>query len=442
MSYPKESGSWKSNFILYLAGRFFLGFGDEIFTFTVSFFIMYQTGSALYASINLAIFSVISLLFLPLAGVVSDSKNKKSIIVFGELIDPIILIGLFIYTYLFGINIVALYITTGLLTLTSSFVSNAFQSSITRLFAKEDVQKVYGYTSTLTETASLSGPIVAGALIGLVPFEGIIIFFIVFNMVAVSFDLFLNFEVNKNEETINSNTEESKSFINDIIEGVKYIFNNYILRTIVIYLFFVNFITTTLSILPSKMLIDVLELPSTFVGVAYAALSLGGIIGGLIIGNISNFQTPLLMSKKFSLIVGLLIVVLPLPIYLTLSDLQNVFFVSIMFIILSISVQFVNTPILSFYQTTIPDYIKGRVFSLITVVSMMTMPIGFLFFGFFYDLGAYFTVNLFAGSLIILSSVLLLKNKVISKANISYQEEIEREEAENESINVRETTKH
>lgn len=429
-----ESKSQKRNFIFYLSSRFLLTFGSEVFTFTVSFFIMYQTGSAVYTSINLAIFSIVSLLFLPLAGVISDSRNKRSIIILGEILDPIILLGLFLYVYIFDVNIGVLYISTALLTVTSSFVGNAFQSSITNLFRKENVQKVYGYTSTLTESASLLGPIIAGALIGLLSFEYIVIIFIILNVVAVSLDFLLDFGRGTSVENNSGDKKALSEFIDDVTEGVKYILSSRVLKMIVIYLFFVNFVTTTLSILPSKMLIDVLNLPPTYVGIGYAALSLGGILGGLAIGSMKNIQSPLRLAKRFSFVLGGLIVFLPLPIYLTLSDLQNVFIVSTMFILLMISVQFVNIPILNFYQIIIPDYIKGRVFSLITMASMMIMPIGFLFFGFFYDLEVYFMINLFSGVLIASATKTLLKDKVIREANMDYQSEIEKADGEDGAI--------
>lgn len=418
---------WNKNLILYLLSRAFLAFGSNTYTFAVSFYIMYYTGSAIYSSINLIIFTLISLLFLPVAGVISDSRNKKSIIILGEALDPLILIGLLVYTYYFGFNLIALYITTALMTITGSFVGNAFQSAITALFNVDKVQKVYGYSSILTESASLLGPIIAGALIGIFSFEIMIMIFIVFNIIALSFDFNLKFKQQNQIEEKNEELSNIKQFFKDVSGGIQYIKESSILKMIIIYLFFINFVTTTISILPAKMLINILELNSTLVGFCYAALSVGTILGGMIISTVKVFEKPLSIAKIFSMLFAIIIALLPLPIYLELSDIGNTILISLLFILITLCVQFVNTPIMSYYQTTIDDSMKGRVFSLISVFSMMTMPIGFFIFGLLYDLELYFVVNIFAGFLTLIVTIFLLKTNIINEANDDYQLEIQKE---------------
>ncbi|MFC3900123.1 MFS transporter [Aliicoccus persicus] len=77
--------------------RSILSAGDYIYLFAVSYFILYETGSAFYFSINLAISVVISLILLPFAEVISDLGNKRKTIIIGERLFACVIIGLFVY---------------------------------------------------------------------------------------------------------------------------------------------------------------------------------------------------------------------------------------------------------------------------------------------------------------------------------------------------------
>ncbi len=111
------------NFVFYIMSRFILSAGNYIYLFAVSYFILYETGSAFYFSINLAISVVVSLILLPFAGVISDLGNKRKTIIIGEWLFASVIIGLFFYTQLVEVSLVAIYITTLLTSLISPFVS-------------------------------------------------------------------------------------------------------------------------------------------------------------------------------------------------------------------------------------------------------------------------------------------------------------------------------
>src|SRR5699024_10729725 len=148
MLFTKEVPSQeKLNFIIYIFSRLTLNLGSLIYTFAVSYSILYFTGSALYFAINLAITSVVMTLMLPLSGVMSDLGNKRKIIISGEVILTLIMAGLLVFTYFNGFNIFAIYITSFLTARLHPFVSNSFHHSITTIFPNEPVQQQMGQCS-------------------------------------------------------------------------------------------------------------------------------------------------------------------------------------------------------------------------------------------------------------------------------------------------------
>src|SRR5699024_3041393 len=154
----------KINFIIYIFSRLTLNLGSLIYTFAVSYSILYFTGSALYFAINLAITSVVMTLVLPLSGVMSDLGNKRKIIISGEVILTLIMAWFLVFTYFNGFNIFAIYIISFLTALVNPFVSNTFQTSMTEMFHKERIQKVMGYVSAIMSSAIIIGPAIGGVL--------------------------------------------------------------------------------------------------------------------------------------------------------------------------------------------------------------------------------------------------------------------------------------
>ena len=60
---------------------------------------------------------VISLILLPFAGVISDLGNKRKTIIIGEWLFASVIIGLFVYTQLVEVSLVAIYFTTLFMTI-------------------------------------------------------------------------------------------------------------------------------------------------------------------------------------------------------------------------------------------------------------------------------------------------------------------------------------
>lgn len=406
------------NLILYLFSRGFLSFGDAIYSFAISFFILYETGSALASSINLVVYTTISLVCLPFAGYFADKFNKKSIIILGELIDPLIILGLLIYTMNFGFNLTAIYIVTGITTLTSAFVGNAFQSAMTEIFNTLHIQKVMGYQQSIVSLSNIIAPATAGALIGIFSLETILGIFVVLGFLAVAVDFIIDFRLHYDPHLYRQNGEDIK-FMDDITEGARFIFSSNVYRPLAIFGVFINFFAAILSIYPSKALIVELGLPSQTVGIVYAVSSVGTIIASVFIAKIKRWENPVSVTKKCTIILAVVLGLFAVPLYLPVALSVKVVLMAFLFVANSITLAFLNTPIMVFYQMSVPQNIKGRVFSMFAVVSMSVMPLGAILYGYLLDLEIYLPVTIVTAvaimgiALITLNSGLIIRSKNI-----------------------------
>ena len=68
------------NYFIYILSTIVVSLGGTVYTFAISYFILQETGSALYFSINTAIISIGAIIALPISGVMVDSMNRKKIV--------------------------------------------------------------------------------------------------------------------------------------------------------------------------------------------------------------------------------------------------------------------------------------------------------------------------------------------------------------------------
>ena len=80
------------NYFIYILSTIVVSLGGMVYTFAISYFILQETGSALYFSINTAIISIGAIIALPISGVMVDSMNRKKIVLSFEALSALTLL--------------------------------------------------------------------------------------------------------------------------------------------------------------------------------------------------------------------------------------------------------------------------------------------------------------------------------------------------------------
>ncbi|KKK34882.1 hypothetical protein WN59_04305 [Salinicoccus sediminis] len=428
------------NFFVYVLSRFILSVGSYIYLFAVSYYIMYETGSALYFSINMAISLIVTVALLPFSGLLSDLGNKRKIIITGETLNTLVILGLFVYTIFFDINLAAIYIVTFLNSLIEPFVSNSFQTSITELFHKDRVQKVMGYTSAILSSTVILGPILGGVLFGLLSFNHLILIFLIGFFLSTILDFLLRFDLYYQEEMYEENDHGEtgfNKFKKDIRAGFSFIFKSEVFRSLLIIAALINFTTGIVSIFPEKMMIYELEFQPETVGVVNAIAGIGVLVGGITVARIRQFNNPFLIMKRGFFAMAVLCILFLAPLHLGLGMLPNMLLIGLVGIGFTVTFQFINVPLGVFMQLVIPQHIKGRVFSTISLFAMSIMPLGAIIYGYLYDLEIYWAINMITAMMIISIAMVFFNKKLIRASKTMYQE-AKTEETEEANTSVAE----
>lgn len=413
----------KLNFIIYLVSRLMTNLGNLVYMFAVSYSILYTTGSAFYFSINLALMTLVSLLLLPFSGWLSDVWNKRTLIISGEFMMTIIIGGLLFYSYLYGFNLIAIYITTVLTSFINPFISNAYQAVMTEMFHADRIQKVMGYTSSIMSSAVILGPALGGVLFGLFDFYIMILVFFIAYLISAVLDFFVKFKLYYDEKNYESEEilgeaalSKASKFKKDISKGFVYIWDSTILKRVFIMAAIINFFTALLAIYPEKMMIVELGFNPEAVGVINSFDGVGALIAGAVLGTIKQINSPIRVMKIGLQLLSVMFLIFLLPIYVSMPQFGTMIFFASMGFIIAVLVQVINVPFFTYMQVITPQNIKGRVFSVVSIFAMSIQPLGTLLYGVLYDVIPYWVIHVVSFLLLSAAVIVSIKEDTIKRA--------------------------
>ncbi|PKE11363.1 MFS transporter [Macrococcoides caseolyticum] len=409
--------SYRQIIILIVSGMICV-LGVSIYSFGISFFILSTTGSAKLFSFNLAIGIIGRILATPVSGYLADHYNRKKVLIYAIFAEALIVSLLLLYVHFLGFHIIALYITTFLASYISSVSNPSLLSAMPNIVHEDHLQKTMGYNSTATSLSMLLGPAAGGLMYAIVSKEVFILCFIVAYIIAGSMMMSLNFNLFKKTESTAQN--DSENIMQSFKFGIHYIWGHPILRTLIILFMSLNFFMSCINIGMGKIIIGHYGASSQMMGILEATFSIGILVGGLIIGSQKKFKSPFPILKGGLVVNSVCIMIVSIPLFI-FDELWVVYctFMIIGFIV-GISGQYVNTPVMLYFQESIEEHVRGRIFSVIFLISQLLMPISYVIFGIIFDFGYYAVTFLICGALSLLLVLGAMNRSFNKKVNIQH----------------------
>ncbi|KMK76212.1 MFS transporter [Alkalihalobacillus pseudalcaliphilus] len=386
-------------------------FGNSIYVFGISLYILTLTGSAMNFAVNMLCSVLPRTILAPFVGYMADRYSKKALIIISQLSSLLIVIGLLMYSIWYGISLLAIYITTVLLTISSMFTGITFTSSITRLIDRERIQKAMSLNQMSVSISAIGGPVVGGMLFAFAPIEAFLTIFIAAFIVAVILEATMNFRLfevqNENQIT------EKESFWQGMGAGIKYVMNQRVLKIIFTVAIFINFFAASLTIGLPYLLIEQLQINAAHFGMIEGIFAGGLLVGALYFMFRKEVQFPLI-SVKFGIIsYGLLIILMVLPLMMVFPYWLQVSYYSLLALSIGFALTYTNTPIGVMMQKMIDEDLKGRVFGILETIAQALMPISVIIYGMLYDQVGPFWVLISSGVCVILLTVFLIRPSII-----------------------------
>lgn len=397
------------NMYTFIVSKMVSALGSTVYSFAVSMYILAHTGSALAFSINLILSIVPRVIMSPLAGVLADRMSKKLLVVGAQIGMCITVAVVLAWTLTFGLSLPVIYVTTVFFQLFGAVISIGFTAAIPNLVDEERIQRAMSLNQMMTSVASIGGPIIGGMLFGFASFEVFFIVMLVAMAVEVLLDMTMNFQLYQQQGI----EEEQTSMIESLKDGWAYVQKNEALRKVLIMITLINFFFSSLSVGSNFVFLQKLSILPQHIGWIESCVAIGTIAMTAYMASRKAFENPLGVSKIGLFGLSGVLIMMAIPLLSPSSYLFNVGFYAVLMLLFGVFIIVCNMPVGVWFQQTIEEAYRGRVFGLLEMMAMAMMPIGTLIYGVLFDIVSPAALFIISGVCLIVIIVTLMPQSLI-----------------------------
>ncbi len=358
------------NSYLLFPGLLITMLGSSLFSFATGLYLLDTTGKGTPFAINLVLWSLPSALLSPFIGVLVDRLPKKNIILIGDLLNGVLMLGIFLLWNRFEDNVYLIYLGTALSSFFSFIVFMAYDAGKPELFSKDWLVRANAITTTISSSSNLLGPILGGFIYSFVDIH----YFIMINGISflLSFvcESFLNF-------TPVPIIHRSKI---KIMKGFEYIRSSPSLLPAVLIGVLLNIGFGIFILLPVPYIVNnIFHFSNEKFGIIQSFFSLGFIVSSLYISK-KNKEVRLDLLHRVFYIYFFTGVLFLIPLFLKVSTFGNLIFYILGMFIFGGVIPYIDINIITFIQTRTPNEIIGQVMGSFIGIVKFIFPVS-LFVG-------------------------------------------------------------
>jgi MFS family permease len=362
-----ERQGLSSDFWRFWTAQTISNLGSSFTQFAFPLLVYRLTGSALNLGIaTAATFLPYLLLGLPL-GAWMDRVDRKRAMIALEWINAIVILSVPLVAEFAHLTVWWIYVVTFIQsTIFIAFSAGEF-AAIPSLVATDDLVTANGRIQASYSAAQVAGPLLAGALILVLPLTWVL----AFDAASFVFSALLLSTIRTSFNATGDEPKEATTILHDIREGLRYVLSHPILRNISLMMALINFVTATTwaqLVLFADQRLDASV--GWKIGMLYAAGSAGVVVTGLLAGRLRKRFSFTALAMTSLMLMGLATIVfagmrwywLALPIWAAQSGLAILFNI--------------NTG--SLRQAIVPNRLLSRVLSIAGVLAWSAIPAGAL----------------------------------------------------------------
>lgn len=362
------------NFFLLWQGQAVSKLGSQVFSIAMILWIIEVTGSATIMGMLMMMSSIPALILGPIGGAFADRHSRRSIIIFCDLLNGVAVLTFAAVVYFFPektkLNLIWLFAISISIAIVNSFFFPAISASIPEIVPKKKLSGANTLSQLSMQISVLIGQGLGGVFYKLL--GGPLIFMIdgityLFSATSESF-------ITIPQKIIKSDGNWKKQLIdfkNDIVEGLRYIWQKKGLRELLIISAIMNFFITPVILLFPFYVEKFLNLGDDWqkwFGFLIATYGVGTMLG-YVSASVTNFP------GKIRGRLMIIFIVLESSIYAALGLASGPIAVMILALIAGILNGYTGVNILTILQFTTPSEIRGRVFGLLGTMVGVISPV-------------------------------------------------------------------
>lgn len=307
------------------------------------------------------------LIFSLFAGVIIDKFPKKRILLFTQSSSLVITLMLSILVWMGQVQYWHILLMSTLLGLVNTLDMPSRQSFVIELVGKDDLMNAIALNSMAFNVARIIGPAIAGLVMG---YYGVKVCFLVN---SISFGAVVIGLIFIKPKSVEAKIKSENKIIDEIKDGLKYIYKHDILLHTIIVVFIVGTFAPNFNVLVPVFAKEILNQNEAGFGLLMSFMGVGSFIGAMFIATLSKSGPKKLFIYVVPFVVGIFLIITGLSrIYI----LTGVFlaFTGFFFICFSSSAN-------STLQLNAKNNYRGRVMSVYTLVFAGSTPIGNFYAG-------------------------------------------------------------
>lgn len=363
-----ETSKWKSKFLVVALGQAISLLGSHGVQFALIWWLAEQTSSPLMLGISGLVAYLPMTLFSPIAGIAADRVNRKFVCIFSDMAMGIAAMIYAILLCSFDLPVWTVFIMLCVRGIGSTFQQPAIQSIIPQLVPSDQLVKTNGWMQLMNAGSFFLGPVIGASLYAAFPMS-VVLLSDVIGAILASVALAV-VKVPK----LDKRQSEGGNMVRQFREGLSVFQEDKKLLYLVLGEAFCMFFYAPLSSFYPLMTSDYFELSAMYGSAVELAFAVGMMVSSLLFSSVLNVKRKIRAS--FSGLFGMGISaaicgVIP-PVYI------GWFFFAIACICLGASGNVHSIPLTEYIQETVAPEKMGRAFSVLTLISSVTMPIGLL----------------------------------------------------------------
>lgn len=361
---PKNKPTGMLGFTIVWFGQIVSVLGSSMTEFGLTIWAYRTYGSATALGMVATSFLLPFLVLTPVAGIMVDRYNRKLMMMLSDFFAISATVGVFILYSLGTLQLWHLFAASAINGIGNSFQWPAYSATISTMIPKKHYSRANGMMSLVTSLPNIIAPMLAGVLLPIIDLSGVLIIDLATFCAAIL--TLLAVHVPQPEKTVEGQAAEG-GLLKQAAFGFKYIFQRKGLLGLLLFFLTLNFCAGLAWPVMAPMILSRTSHNSTVLGVVQSALSIGSVVGGLLISLWGGFKRRMKSILLGETLTGLGMILFGLgrnlPWWIVIAAFTSIFF------------PFTNGASQAIWQTKVAPDVQGRVFASRRTIALLLDPI-------------------------------------------------------------------
>lgn len=398
---------WKRQTALFLSSQGSSLLGSMLVQYALMWHLTMTTQSGEIMTLAVIVGFIPMLLISPFGGVWADRLPKRYLIAGADALAAISTIALFAAFVLGHDEIWVILAAMAARAVGQAVQGPAVGAILPEIVPEQHLMKVNGYNGSIQAGIGFVSPLLAGALLTLMPMQWVLLI----DVVTAALAIWIMLAFIRTDTQAADPDAAPTTALRDLADGVRYVLRHRFIGRLYWYFAITFFLAAPISFLTPLQVTRSFSNDVWRLTAIEMAFFLGMMLGGVAIAQWGGFKRRGATVAVAISILGAWSVLLGVP--------QNFVLYNVWMFAAGLFIPMLNAPTMTLLQLAVEPRYLGRVMSLMTVISTSVMPAGMLVFGPMADRIAIEWILIATGALMVVGGLVMLVDRTIREGEPS-----------------------